>query len=99
MLLKSQLEPMDGPLELIVTFFMPIPKSTKQSPFSPCFKKPDLDNLLKFILDALTGIAFHGDQQVVSIFAKKLYSDEPRTTILLMDYAYGPIEKIKSECI
>ena len=43
--------------------------------------KPDIDNYVKAILDALNGVAFRGDKQIISLNAKKLYSDKPRTEI------------------
>ena len=43
--------------------------------------KPDLDNVVKLILDAINGIVFADDKQVVSISASKAYSDTPRTTV------------------
>ena len=35
-------------------------------------KKPDIDNLLKFYLDALVGIGYSDDKQVVSVVAHKI---------------------------
>ena len=37
--------------------------------------RPDLDKLLRTILDALTGVAWADDSQVVSIEAAKIYGD------------------------
>lgn len=39
--------------------------------------KPDIDNLTKSILDALNGIAFVDDSQIVQITAAKEYASEP----------------------
>ena len=39
--------------------------------------KPDIDNLTKSILDALNGIAFVDDSQIVQITAAKEYAAEP----------------------
>ena len=49
-------------------------------------KKPDLDNLVKFVKDCLNGIAWHDDSQVVSLVAKKMYAYEgegARTEIII----------------
>ncbi|MDI9559696.1 MAG: RusA family crossover junction endodeoxyribonuclease, partial [Pseudomonadota bacterium] len=40
-------------------------------------KKPDLDNLLKALKDAMTGIVWHDDAQIVSLSARKDYGDVP----------------------
>ena len=43
--------------------------------------KPDIDNFIKIICDALNGIVWIDDKQVVQVNAAKLYSDNPRTDI------------------
>ncbi len=50
-------------------------------------KKPDIDNLIKFVMDSLSGHNgfFLDDNQIVSIYAEKIYSDKPRTEILIAD--------------
>jgi len=50
-------------------------------------KKPDIDNLIKFTLDALSGHNgfFLDDNQIYSIYAEKIYSDNPHTEILIAD--------------
>jgi Holliday junction resolvase RusA-like endonuclease len=45
-------------------------------------KKPDLDNVVK-MLDALNGLAFYDDAQIVTIKAEKFYSTEPRLEITI----------------
>lgn len=40
-------------------------------------KKPDIDNIIKSILDALNSVCYPDDKQIVTIIAKKIYSDEP----------------------
>lgn len=44
-------------------------------------KKPDLDNYVKAILDAINGIAYKDDGQIASLNAVKVYSYNPRTEI------------------
>lgn len=39
-------------------------------------KKPDVDNVAKIILDALNGIAYRDDKQVVELYVKKSYAGE-----------------------
>ena len=53
----------------------------------PMTKKPDIDNLIKFSLDALSGQNgfFLDDNQIVIIYAEKIYSDDPRTEIMIVE--------------
>jgi hypothetical protein len=44
-------------------------------------KKPDLDNLCKFILDTMNGLVFKDDSQICAMGAKKIYSSKPGTLI------------------
>jgi Holliday junction resolvase RusA-like endonuclease len=43
--------------------------------------KPDVDNLAKGIKDALKGIIWRDDSQVVDLHVQKWYSDEPRAEV------------------
>lgn len=45
-------------------------------------KKPDADNVAKVICDALNGVAYKDDTQVVSLFVQKVFG-EPKTVVLL----------------
>lgn len=67
--------PLDGPVGLRVTFRLPRPKSKiwkrRPMPAEPHTKKPDLDNLLKTVQDALTGLAWRDDSQVYRCIALK----------------------------
>jgi len=72
----------EGPLELVVTFFMPIPKSTpkkKKLQDTFHFKRPDIDNLIKYILDVSQGVIITDDSLISTIIADKVYDKEPRT--------------------
>lgn len=73
-------------LSIRVIFEMPIPKSSKAKAGSPHTKKPDIDNLLKFILDAGNGLLWKDDSKIHSITAVKVYSSTPQTT-LVAEYA------------
>ena len=62
----------DGPVRLELEFVMRRPVSTpKTKPTPHAVKKPDLDKLVRAILDALTGILFSDDSQVTGITAHK----------------------------
>ncbi|HLP97629.1 MAG TPA: RusA family crossover junction endodeoxyribonuclease [Sideroxyarcus sp.] len=66
-------EPLDGPLEVDVTFYVPRPRSVKRMlPHVP----PDLDKLLRGLFDALTiaGV-WVDDSLVVRVYAAEFYAD------------------------
>ena len=44
-------------------------------------KKPDLDNIAKAICDALNGIAYHDDAQIVELYAEKRWDEIPRVDV------------------
>lgn len=77
-----------------MTFYMEIPKSLNHKSRMVIFgdgdephnKKPDLDNLIKWVLDCGNKILWKDDSSVVKIMAKKVWSDRPRTKILFGRY-------------
>lgn len=78
-------EPFDVPLKINIRFFFPIPKSFNKSKHKLAAdkvllpaKKPDIDNLIKAILDALNGIVWVDDALVCAVVAGKSYSENPR---------------------
>ena len=80
------------PLAISITFFMPILKALSNKkkssiPGTPHFKRPDLDNLIKFVLDAANGVIFSDDSLVYSVTAKKIYDTFPRT-----EFTITPLE-------
>lgn len=44
-------------------------------------RKPDIDNVLKVVLDALNGVAYKDDSRVVCVTAKKIYGMQPKLVI------------------
>ncbi len=80
---ESGLTPASGNCQLILWFQMPRPKAhfkangyikdaAKKAPHT---KKPDLDKLVRCVLDALSGVAYADDSQVTLISAIKTYAD------------------------
>lgn len=80
----KEIVPEGTPITLRCLFCMPIPKSMSKKQREATIyhiKRPDLDNLVKFVKDCLNGLAWRDDSQVSELFAGKVYSDEPRTEI------------------
>ncbi len=75
--------PLDGPLRLWAWFFFPKPKSVKREHHTV---KPDGDNLLKAVADAMEGSFFVNDSQVIDGRAFKLYGS-PRIEVELEEVA------------
>lgn len=59
-------------------------KNAKLWGLSPANEKPDCDNLAKFYLDCGNGLLWSDDKRVVSLYVRKLYSENPRTIIEVM---------------
>jgi len=47
--------------------------------------KPDADNILKIVADALSGLAFVDDKQIISVYAEKKYSLKPCVEVILAE--------------
>lgn len=65
----------DCPVMIIMSFYMPRPKSLPKKVFGHT-KKPDLDKLIRSVSDALTGVMYRDDSCLVDISATKEYADE-----------------------
>lgn len=71
-----------------ITAYYPIPKSATKAATAAMragqtlpSRKPDIDNVMKVVLDALNGVAYKDDSRVVRVEAQKVYSDMPRLKI------------------
>ena len=100
--ISSNCEPMpvfdkDTPLVAVMTFAFAVPKSYSKKDREACLKgekahtkKPDTDNCVKSVLDALEGAAFESDASVTWIYAEKIYAEEPYVEVSIL-----PAEKKK----
>ena len=71
----------------ILAFFEP-PKSISKKKkseliYTPYTKKPDVDNIVKSILDSLNGIAYKDDNQVIELIILKRYGLENKIIVEL----------------
>lgn len=71
-------KPLTGVLSVRGYFFVKKPKRTK-NPYP--IARPDIDNFLKGVLDALNGVIWEDDSQICSISIAKVYADVPSITI------------------
>ena len=66
-------KPLDGPLMIKIRFGFPLPKSQYRKNPKPMMwhmKRPDLDNLYKGVIDAMEGIVYHRDSEIVKVMDK-----------------------------
>lgn len=68
------------PVTLYVDFYIDRPQSAPKKRVG-MIVKPDLDKLVRATLDALTGVIYVDDAQVVSINARKMYGSPERVEI------------------
>ena len=73
-------DPLKCAIYLRVKFIFAKPKSIKPS-VTEKLTKPDVDKLLRGLFDALTGILFHDDSQVVWVDANKEFGLPERTEV------------------
>lgn len=85
-------EKLSGPLKVLIFFNFARPKSHygtgknqgKLKDGAPVYYSgKDIDNLCKFVLDCLNGLAWDDDSQIVDIGAIKSYGDIPETLIII----------------
>lgn len=69
-----------GPVALHVEFYLPRPKSAPKRITRPA-KKPDADKLARAVGDALTGILWRDDAQVVWMTIAKEFAGGPRDPV------------------
>lgn len=83
------------PIFVDITAFYPIPKSAPKKKRAAMLGgemrpmvKPDLDNVAKIICDALNGVAYDDDMQIVTSSQMKFYSDDPRVVVRIGEVAW-----------
>ena len=90
--------PKSRALEAEILIGMKIPKSYSKKKQALCrdrviapTKKPDIDNILKAIFDALNGLAYEDDSQIVKIVSEKIYAKEPFVQVVITTASFNGI--------
>lgn len=86
-------EMIDGACAVIIQAYFEVPKS-KSKKFREAAlldqvrptKKPDADNIVKAIQDALNGLVYKDDACIVNLSCEKFYSDNPRVEVYISPY-------------
>ena len=78
------------PLEVAILALFAPPKSISQKVRAFMLggeilptKRPDGDNVIKVVLDALNGVAFHDDGQICKIYFEKMYAETREVRVLI----------------
>lgn len=86
--LQYKKAPLTGALKVDINFYRhvqsSISKKEREYRLSGVHRpvvKPDTDNYIKSTLDALNGLLWEDDNQIVDLSAHKYYSDHPRIEI------------------
>lgn len=79
---------MSEPIHVTVTAIYPIPKAASKKTRAEMLDrtivprlKPDIDNVIKAVLDGLNGIAYTDDTQVQGVFAQRFYGETPMVAV------------------
>ena len=91
--LTAHLSPLEGALQLEFTFVFARPKrlGVKDPSRQPRTARPDVDNLVKSICDALNGRLYLDDSQVVEVRARKFYAavgEDPHIDVSCEPFMY-----------
>ena len=84
---------MEGRAKVTIVAHFEIPKSTNKlqrenmlgNTISPT-KKPDIDNIVKIVLDSMNKFAFKDDTQITKIEVEKVYSEEEKLYVKIEEY-------------
>lgn len=78
----------DGPVDVDVTFYLPRPKSVSVTARPLPTVKPDVDKLVRGVLDGITDSGlWNDDAQVTDLTTRKRYADEanPPGAVIILD--------------
>ena len=83
-------EVLEGALEACIYVTFPVPTSYSKKRTEACLsnfekhtKRPDLDNVIKSVIDGMDKIVFDNDSQITSIYATKVYGTVAKVEILV----------------
>lgn len=87
---ERSLKPLDGAIAVSIRAYVSVPKSKKfrenaLKGLERPTKKPDCDNIAKILLDAMTGIAYEDDKQIIRLVVEKFYDEVPRVEVTVFD--------------
>ena len=86
-------EILKGRIKVTIVAYFAVPKSTSKKDrenmllgnISPT-KKPDIDNIVKIVLDALNKYVFEDDNQITKLDVEKVYAEEEKVYVAIEEY-------------
>ena len=84
---------LEGRIKVNIIAYFSIPKTTKKSDINEMLennisptKKPDIDNIVKAILDSMNKFAFKDDNQITKLEVEKKYAIEDKVYVKIEEY-------------
>jgi Holliday junction resolvase RusA-like endonuclease len=81
---------LDGALEAFIYVTFPVPTSYSKKRTEACLndtekhtKRPDLDNVIKAVIDGMDKIVFNNDSQITSIHSTKVYGEVAKVEVMV----------------
>ena len=83
----------EGRIKVSIIAYFSIPKTTKKADINEMLennisptKKPDIDNIVKAILDSMNKFAFKDDNQITKLEVEKKYALEDKVYVKIEEY-------------
>lgn len=83
----------EGRIKVSIIAYFSIPKTTKKADINEMLennisptKKPDIDNIVKAILDSMNKFAFKDDNQITKLEVEKKYALEDKIYVKIEEY-------------
>lgn len=84
---------LEGRIKVNIIAYFSIPKTTKKTEINEMLdnnisptKKPDIDNIVKVVLDSMNKFAFRDDNQITKLEVEKKYTLEDKVYIKIEEY-------------
>lgn len=84
---------LEGRIKVNIIAYFSTPKTTKKSDINEMLennisptKKPDIDNIVKVVLDSMNKFAFKDDNQITKLEVEKKYALEDKVYIKIEEY-------------
>lgn len=84
---------LEGRIKINIIAYFSIPKTTKKADINEMLennisptKKPDIDNIVKAILDSMNKFAFKDDNQITKLEVEKKYAIEDKVYVKIEKY-------------